>query len=82
MALENEMVIFRNRMSFQPKVEVSYPVLDPETYHDAKLVPPHNVYLEPEWRDMCVASGMLKLDFLRKAFVAFGKKRYQMRPNP
>src|SRR5580693_1225865 len=28
-ALEDEMVIFRNLMSFQPKVEVRYPVLDP-----------------------------------------------------
>jgi hypothetical protein len=39
-ALEDEMVIFRNRMSFQPKVEVRYPALDPEAYHDAKLVAP------------------------------------------
>jgi plasmid replication initiation protein len=83
-ALEDEMVIFRNRMSFQPKVEVSYPILDPEAYHDAKLVAPgYDVYyLESEWRDMWVASGMPELGFPGKAFVAFCKKRYQMKPNP
>jgi plasmid replication initiation protein len=83
-ALEDEMVIFRNRMSFQPKVEVGYPVLDPEAYHDAKLVAPgYDIYyLESEWRDMWVASGMPELGFPGKAFVAFCKKRYQIKPNP
>jgi hypothetical protein len=83
-ALEDEMVIFRNRMSFQPKVEVRYPVLDPEAYHDAKLVAPgYDIYyLESEWREMWVASGMPALEFPGKAFVGFCKKRYQMKPNP
>jgi plasmid replication initiation protein len=83
--LEDEMVIFRNRMTWQaPKEQPSYPVLDPETYHDARLVAPsYDVYyLEQEWRDMWVASGMPKLDFPGKAFVGFCKKRYQMKPNP
>jgi hypothetical protein len=46
------MVIFRNRMSFQPKADVRYPVIDPEAYHNAKLVAPgYDVYwLEQEWR--------------------------------
>src|ERR1700678_460833 len=51
--LENDMVIFRNRMSNQPKpADVRYPVLDPETYHFAKQVAPgYDVYwLEGEWR--------------------------------
>jgi plasmid replication initiation protein len=83
-ALEDEMVIFRNRMSFQPKADVSYPILDPETYHDARLVAPNYdiYYLESEWRDMWVASGMLHLDFPGKAFIGFCKKRHQMKPNP
>jgi len=40
-SLEDEMVIFRNRMTWQaPKAQPSYPVLDPDTYHDARLVAP------------------------------------------
>jgi hypothetical protein len=67
-----------------PKEQPRYPVLDPEAYHDAKLVAPgYDVYyLESEWRDMWVASGMPELGFPGKAFVAFCKKRYQMKPNP
>jgi hypothetical protein len=48
------MVIFRNRMNWQPsKAEIRCPVLDAEAYHDAKLVAPgYDVYyLEQEWRD-------------------------------
>jgi plasmid replication initiation protein len=84
-SLEDEMVIFRNRMNWQPaKAEVRYPVLDPEAYHDAKLVAPgYDVYfLEQEWRDWWVESGMPELGFPGKAFVGFCKKRYQMKPNP
>jgi plasmid replication initiation protein len=82
--LEDEMVIFRNRMSWQSKPDVRYPVLDTEAYHDAKLVAPgYDVYfLEQEWRDWWVESGMPELGFPGKAFVAFCKKRAQMRPNP
>jgi hypothetical protein len=84
-SLEDEMVIFRNRMTWQvPKEQPSYPVLHPETYHDARLVAPsYDVYyLEQEWRDMRVASGMPKVDFPGRAFVGFCKKRYRMKPNP
>jgi hypothetical protein len=84
-SIEDEMVIFRNRMNWQaPKEQPRYPVLDPEAYHDAKLVAPgYDVYyLESEWRDMWVASGMPEIGFPGKAFVAFCKKRYQMKPNP
>ncbi len=86
-SLEDDMVVFRNRMTWQQKAEgpeVRYPVLDPEAYHDAKLVAPgYDVYwLEQEWRDWWVQSGMPELGFPGKAFVAFCKKRYQMKPNP
>src|ERR1039457_4785650 len=50
-SLEDDMVIFKNRMSPQPsKAQVRYPVLDPEAYHDARLVAPsYDVYyLEQE----------------------------------
>jgi plasmid replication initiation protein len=82
-SLEDEMVIFRNRMNWQPpKAEIRYPVLDPEAYHDARLVAPgYDVYhLEQEWRDWWVDSGMPELGFPGKAFVAFCRKRNQQRP--
>jgi plasmid replication initiation protein len=83
-ALEDDMVIFRNRMTSQPKADVRYPVLDPEAYHDAKQVAPgYDVYyLEQEWRAWWVESGMPELGFPGKAFVAFCKSRYQRNPNP
>lgn len=84
-ALEDEMVIFRNRMNWQPpKEQPRYPMLDPEAYHDARLVAPgYDVYeLERQWRDWWVDSGMPELGFPGKAFVAFCKKRYQMKPHP
>jgi plasmid replication initiation protein len=83
-SLEDEMVIFKNRMSYKPKTDVRYPTLDPEAYHDAKLVAPgYDVYyLEQEWRDWWVKSGMPELGFPGKAFVGFCKKRYEFNPNP
>jgi len=84
-SLDDDMVIFRNRMSWQaPKVEPRYPVLDPEAYHHARLVAPnYDVhFLEQEWRDLWVESGMPELIFPQKAFVAFCKSRYQRNPNP
>jgi hypothetical protein len=78
------MVIFRNRMSFQPKADVRYPVIDPEAYHNAKLVAPgYDVYwLEQEWRDWWVKNGMVDLAFPGKAFVGFCKRHYQLNPKP
>jgi hypothetical protein len=82
--LEDEMVIFRNRMSFQPNANVRYPILDAEAYHDAKLVAPRYdvYYLEQEWRSWWVESGMPELGFPGKAFAAFCKSRYLRNPNP
>lgn len=83
-ALVEEMVVFRNRMSWQPKTEIRYPVLDAEAYHDAKLVAPgYDVYyLEQEWQSWWVESGMPELGFPGKAFVGFCKSRHQRHPNP
>ena len=84
-ALEDDMVIFRNCISSQPKpVVVRYPVLDPETYDFAKQVAPgYNVYfLEQEWRNWWVESGTPELGFPGKAFIGFCKKRYERKPNP
>jgi plasmid replication initiation protein len=84
-ALEDNMVVFRNRMSIKPvPVETRFPVLDPEAYHNARLVAPgYDVYyLEQEWRSWWVDSGMPELGYPGKAFVGFCKSRYQRNPNP
>lgn len=83
-ALEDGMVVFRNRLTLQPKVEVAYPVLDPEAFHDAKLVAPgYDVYaLEQDWRDWWVESGMPELHSPGKAFIGFCRGRYKRNPNP
>jgi plasmid replication initiation protein len=82
--LDDEMVVFRNRMACQPKADIRYPVLDPEAYLHAKQVAPgYDVYwLEQEWRDWWVESGMPELGFPGKAFVGFCKSRYLRNPNP
>lgn len=83
--LEDNMVIFRNRASDAPKAaNVNYPVLDTEAFHDAKLVAPgYDVYfLEEEWRNWWVESGMPQLEYPGRAFVGFCKRRYQRNPNP
>ena len=84
-ALEDNMVIFRNRASVKPvAAERRYPVLDPEAYLHAKQVAPgYDVYfLEQEWRDWWVKSGMPELGFPGKAFVGFCKQRHLRNPNP
>jgi plasmid replication initiation protein len=64
-AVEDDMVIFRNRGS-APKVDSRYPTLDAEAYHDARLVAPgYDVhYLEQEWRNWWNDSGRPELDAL------------------
>lgn len=82
--LDDDMVIFRNRASVQPKPELYlFPVLDPEAYHDARLVAPgYDVYyLEQEWRNWWVDSGKPELHDPGKAFVGFCKSRYKRKPN-
>jgi Replication initiator protein A len=76
----HELLVWTNRETSGD----GYPMLDPEAYHDARLVAPnYDVYfLEQEWRDWWVDSGMPELGFPGKAFVAFCRKRHQMKPNP
>lgn len=81
--LEGSLVVFQNRASQAEKIsEDRYPLLAPETYNDAKIVAPgHDVYfLEQEWRDMWVATGMPMLHDANKAFVAFCKMRAKRHP--
>jgi plasmid replication initiation protein len=82
-ALEGEIVIFRNRNAEQEQpVDVVYPKLNPETYNDAKIVAGgYDVYfLEQEWRDFWVDSGRPILHDADKAFIAFCKARAKRKP--
>jgi plasmid replication initiation protein len=82
--LEDDQVVFRNRLSYQPKPRLDFPLLSPEDYHDAKQVAPsYDVYfLEQEWRNWWLDSGMPSLGNPGRAFVGFCKSRYQRKPTP
>lgn len=80
-----DQVIFRSRGSIPEEIrQPKYPVLDPETYHDARTVAPsYDVYfLEQEWREWWVNSGMPDFKSPDKAFIAFCRKRHELKPNP
>lgn len=82
--LRDGMVVFLNRMNLQPNTIINYPILDPEAFHNAKLVAPgYDIYvLEQDWREWWVQSGMPELGSAGKAFVGFCRSRYQRNPNP
>ena len=82
-SIEGTTVVFKNRAQIAEQVpEHLYPRILPETYNDAKTVAPgYDVYfLEREWRDMWVASGMPMLHSPDKAFVGFCRERAKRRP--
>ena len=85
-ALESDKVVFQNRERAKPKAstDIRYPALDPEAYHNARLVAPgYDVHwLEQEWRNWWVESGLPELGHPAKAFVAFCRARFKRRPNP
>jgi plasmid replication initiation protein len=85
---EGEKVVFRNRHVARHKKEPldreQFPVLDPETYHDARTVAPgYDVYyLEREWQAFWADSGKPELKNPDAAFIAFCRRRYERNPNP
>jgi Replication initiator protein A len=84
-ALDDNMVLFRNRLSIRVEpAAIRYPILDTEAYFQAKQVAPgYDVYfLEQEWRNWWVDSGMPELGSPAKAFIGFCKQRHQRNPNP
>lgn len=87
-SLDGENVRFTNRQTMKPPAlsrEIhSFPVFDPETYHDAKTVAPgYDVYyLEQEWREFWVDTGKPELRDPGSAFIAFCKRRYEKKANP
>ena len=80
-------VRFVNRNTMKPLPAPSqtlFPLLDPETYHDAKTVAPgYDVYLlEEQWRAFWVESGKPELKSPDAAFIGFCKSRHSKKPNP
>ncbi len=79
-------MVFRHRGLWKPQAEEKQdcPLLEPETYHDARAVAPgYDAYwLEQVWRDLWVDSGKPSLGNPDKAFIAFCRKRYERNPNP
>src|SRR5579872_7068292 len=74
----------RNTMRLLPAPDTAYPLLDPESYHDARTVAPgYDVYhLEQQWRNFWVESGKPELKNPDAAFIGFCKSRHSKRPNP
>lgn len=87
-SLDGENVHFINRQPIKPhalfKDVHTFPIFDPEIYHDAKTVAPgYDIYyLEHEWRELWVDSGKQELRDAGAAFIAFCKRRYERNPNP
>jgi hypothetical protein len=85
--LDGENVRFSNRKTVKalPSPEHTiFPLLDAETYHDARTVAPgYDVHwLETEWRSFWVESGKPELKSPDAAFIGFCKSRYSRNPNP
>ena len=74
----------RSTMRLLPAPDTAYPRLDPETYHDARIVAPgYDVYyLEEQWRAFWVESGKPELINPDAAFIGFCKARHSKQPCP
>jgi hypothetical protein len=86
-AVDGDTVRFTNRSIAKPAVltpPVSYPVLDTETYHDARTVAPGwDIYfLEQEWRRFWFESGQPELTNPDAAFIGFCRSRHERQPSP
>ena len=80
----NVRFVNRNTMPVQAVAACDYPRLDPETYHDARIVAPgFDVYaLEEQWRAFWLESGKPELKSPDAAFVGFCKSRYERKRAP
>jgi hypothetical protein len=82
---DNVRFVNRNTMKApHPSENVLFPMLDAETYHDARLVAPgYDVYhLEQQWREFWIESGRPELKSPDAAFLGFCKSRHNRKPNP
>jgi plasmid replication initiation protein len=85
--IEGDNVRFSNRSTMKPlpsPLQPQFPLLDPETYHDARTVAPgYDVYfLEREWQSFWYESGQPELKNPDAAFLGFCRNRHQRQPNP
>jgi hypothetical protein len=85
--LDGNTVRFTNRNTMKPlpsPEHTLFPVLDAETYHEARIVAPgYDVYaLEQQWREFWVASGKPELKSPDAAFVGFCKHRQCQKLKP
>ncbi len=86
--IEGDKVRFANRNTMSalpsPQQQPRFPMLDPETYHDARTVAPgYDIhYLEREWQSFWYESGQPELKNPDAAFLGFCRSRYQRKPNP
>jgi plasmid replication initiation protein len=83
-SLRDNTVTFHARGQAAKVEEHRFPVLDPETFHDARTVAPgYDVYaLQEQWREWWLDSGGLPLKSADAAFIGFCKRRYERNPNP
>lgn len=73
----------RNTMKALPSPEETvFPILDAETYNEARIVAPgFDVYqLEQQWHEFWIASGKPELKSPDAAFIGFCKHRYSLGP--
>jgi hypothetical protein len=85
--LEGDSVRFSNRSTIKPlpsPLQPQFPLLDTETYHDARTIAPgYDVYfLEKEWQRFWYESGQPELKNPDAAFLGFCRSRHQRNPNP
>jgi hypothetical protein len=85
--IDGDNVRFNNRNTMKPVTspdQPQFPLLDPETYHDARIVAPgYDVYyLEEQWRAFWYDSGQPELKNPDAAFIGFCRSRHTRQPNP
>lgn len=88
--LEEDNVRFNNRDTM-PKasalpspVVTDFPILDAETYNEARTVAPtYDIYaLEQAWHEFWIDSGKPSFANPDAAFIGFCRSRYERKPNP
>lgn len=81
-ALEDDMVVFRNRERLAEREALSLPRLDPDIMNDVRIVAPgyDPYFLEREWQEMWIDTGCPKLHDPDAAFLAFCRRRAEKAP--